>query len=114
MNAEFVYDRATYRERLAAVLEANRDHEPAHLRLLRAFYERTPWEGSLEMGLENPLVCWPASVRHIRILDPFWHAEVIILVGDPAEPLDEYLAPARQDPSHNGSLRSSPHVGKAR
>jgi len=60
----------------------------------RHFYERTPWEGPFEMGLEDPVVVWPPCIRRIRFLDPFWHAEVIVLVGDPEQPLDEYLAGA--------------------
>jgi len=93
-NAVLVFDRATYRERLTAALEATSDREPTHLRLLRDFYERTPWEGPFEMGLEDPVVVWPPCIRRIRFLDPFWHAEVIVLVGDPEQPLDEYLAGA--------------------
>jgi hypothetical protein len=94
MNAVFVFDRATYRERLTAVLDAYRDDEPAWLRLRREFFERTPWDGPLGMGLERPGISETGSSRGIHFIDPFWHVDVIVLIGDVAETVEECLVRA--------------------
>ena len=88
-NAVFVFDRATYRERLATVLEAHRNNEPHEMRLLRKFYDEIPWEGPREMGLDEPWVCGTPYGQCIRLFDAFWRATVYVIIGEVREPLEE-------------------------
>jgi hypothetical protein len=92
----FVFDRASYREQLATALAEYMPVEREQSRLIREFFQRTPWAGPESMGLFEPELLRRPHVNGFALAfrDPFWRARVRIALGRRDEDLAGVLARA--------------------